>query len=69
MPICPLHRAVYNEPWECATCEKEGLVALSVEYDKQDRVRDTMTYMGHEFDPTRSRAVMVFNKPKEKSDG
>jgi hypothetical protein len=35
---------------------------MSVEYDKQDRARDTMSVQGHEFDPTRSRAIMVFSR-------
>jgi hypothetical protein len=64
MPICPLHRIVYQEPAECYQCRLQGIQVLSVEYDKQDRARDTMTCQGHEFLPTRSRAIMVFKKIK-----
>ncbi len=59
--ICPLHRIVEQNDI-CPECEKEGIKAMSVEYDKQDRVRDTMTYLGCRFEPTRSRAIMVFTK-------
>lgn len=63
MPICPLHRVfTVLEGLGCPRCEEEGIVAKSVEYDKQDRVRDTMLYAGMEFLPARSRAVMVFKK-------
>ena len=61
--ICPLHRCHVPFEQPCPQCEKEGIVAMSVEYDKQDRVRDTMQMDGNlRFDPTRSRALMVFVK-------
>jgi len=60
MPICPLHRNVYYDNAACSDCQRQGVIAMSVEYDKQDRARDTMVCQGHEFLPTRSRAIMVF---------
>lgn len=64
--ICSLHRTVF--PWgeKCPVCEDQNIIVYSTEYDKQDRVRDTMTCQGYSFDPTRSRAIMVFDIPKPK---
>jgi len=64
--FCPLHRCQKPFDGDCPQCEEANIVAMSVEYDKQDRVRDTMLYMGHTFDPYLSRALMVFTKPSEK---
>lgn len=64
--ICPLHRTVYEFNTECPQCNGEGIKVISTEFDKQDRVIDTMRYMNYEFRPDRSRAVLVFDAPKEK---
>ena len=64
--ICPLHRIVYEFDTECSRCNEEGIKAISTEFDKQDRVIDTMRYMNYEFRPDRSRAVLIFDVPKEK---
>lgn len=65
--ICPLHRTVYEFNTECTKCIEEGIKAISTEFDKQDRVIDTMRYMNYEFRPDRSRAVLIFDAPKEVS--
>ncbi len=71
MPMCPMPG---HPPWvlwkgdDCPMCKKMGIKALSVEYDKQDRVRTTLVEEGYRFEPTRSRALMVFTVPEsEKS--
>lgn len=63
--ICPIHRHVihdFDKP--CPTCEMLGIKVLSVEYDKQNRAHDTMILQGYTFDSNRSKAIMIFNKPK-----
>lgn len=65
MPICPLHKAYMYGPDgsdRCPTCEAEGIFALSIEFDKQDRVIDTMRVEGWNFNPQKSRAVVVFER-------
>lgn len=66
MSVCPLHRGYYEFGTECPICKDKKLIALSVEYDKQDRVRVTMASQGDRFMPERSRAIMVFRKGEEK---
>lgn len=64
--ICPVHRWVNYDPEdECPTCKTQGIIVQSVEFDKQDRVIDTMRFLGHEFRPDRSRAILIFDKGKE----
>ena len=63
MPICPVHKVYrYGGDGECPTCKAQNMYAVSVEFDKQDRVIDTMRVEGWEFDPHDSRAVLVFKK-------
>ena len=71
MPMCPMPG---HPPWilwkgeDCPKCQELGIKAFSVEYDKQDRVRTTLVEEGLVFEPTRSRALMVFSLPeKEKT--
>jgi len=42
--------------------------AQSVEFDKQDRIIDTMRGEGWRFEPQDSRAVLVFRKEDDKPD-
>lgn len=63
--ICPYHRAIFTFGEECPRCNEEGIIVQSTEFDKQDRVISTLRYMGAEFQPHRSRAILVFTKPKE----
>ena len=64
--ICPLHRVSYEfGRGECPTCKEKGLIVISSEFDKQDRIIDTLRCEGHEFNPERSRAILVFEKGDE----
>lgn len=65
MPICPKHRIVYRMGEECEKCKDAGIISLSCEFDKQDRIIDTMRFQGRRFLPQDSRAILVFKKSKE----
>jgi len=62
MPICPKHRIVYQMDSTCSKCQELGVIALNSEFDKQDRIIDTMRFLGNEFLPQDSYAVLVFKK-------
>lgn len=65
--ICPYHRVTYPFNEECPTCKEQGIKVYSTEFDKQDRVIDTMRYLGAVFQPHRSRAILIFKMPKEET--
>jgi len=65
MPICPKHRTVYFMDEECHRCKELGLIVFRCEFDKQDRIIDTMRFQENDFQPQDSHAVLVFKKGKD----
>jgi hypothetical protein len=65
--ICPIHKYQIEEKIDiCPVCEKNGMVAINTEWDKQDRVIATLTKATDEwvFDPSESRVILIFKKNK-----
>lgn len=64
MPLCPKHRIVYRMDKECFICVQRGIISIRSEFDKQDRIIDTMRYAGNDFLPNESYTVLIFKKGK-----
>jgi hypothetical protein len=63
--ICPIHKYQEEEKEDvCPICEKNNMLALKIEWDKQDRVISSLTKASDEwiFDPSRSKAILIFRK-------
>ncbi|KKM85709.1 hypothetical protein LCGC14_1286310 [marine sediment metagenome] len=54
---------------ECQICKEKGIICLSCEFDKQDRIIDTMRFIGNDFLPNDSQAILVFKKGLEDGQG
>lgn len=63
---CHYHKVSHPPDEECPKCKEQGIRVFSTEFDKQDRVIDTMRCIGAEFQPHRSRAILIFKMPKGK---
>ena len=50
MPICPIHGIfklnMNTSLDECPNCKEENIIVFSSEFDKQDRIIDTMDSQG-----------------------
>ena len=66
MPICPIHGIfklnMNTSLDECPNCKEENIIVFSSEFDKQDRIIDTMVSQGAIFEPNRSRVILTFRR-------